>query len=154
MPLGKNKIYPAGYPVSGQPDIRQVKPDIRTDTGYQKKLSGYPVQPYIYHLSLEFHLVKFHIYWVDPDHSARFIEEEAKNETYFFRILRINAQLNASNMCCALSSTHHAECSVSIHNICNSAKNTQPMCNMQNSATIKVCVCKPCSGLGIYNLNF
>ena len=41
--------YPAGHPVSGQPDIRQMKPDIRPDTGYQKRpdirLAGYPVQP-------------------------------------------------------------------------------------------------------------
>ena len=29
--------------LSGQPDIRQMKPDIWPDTGYKK--AGYPVQP-------------------------------------------------------------------------------------------------------------
>ena len=46
-------IQPAGYPVSSQPGIQQVKPDIRPDTGYKKRLNirpdirlaGYPVQP-------------------------------------------------------------------------------------------------------------
>ena len=30
--------------LSGQLDIRQMKPDIRPDTGYKEK-AGYPVQP-------------------------------------------------------------------------------------------------------------
>ena len=32
--------------ISGQPDIRQTKQDIRPDTGYQKRPDRYPVQPY------------------------------------------------------------------------------------------------------------
>ena len=33
-----NFVYNAtGYPVTGQPDIQQMKPDIRPDTGYKKR---------------------------------------------------------------------------------------------------------------------